>query len=118
MLIICDCSWQYVFSIGFYSDKNSDAKVIGSILKIPQIVECPNLEIKLYYISDPIQLPVKEIFQWLNQNSDRSGIIGKKKDEKFLKIYSWSIENILVMCEQLIEVLIISNNFKMSNLFP
>ena len=104
LLIICDCDCQYVFRIGFYSDENSKANVIKSILKMPQIVRCPNVEIKLYYIYDSIQLPVKEIFQWLNQTADRIGVSGKKKDEKFLRIYSWSIENILGMCEHLSEV--------------
>ena len=107
-LPVCDSSCLYKFDIEFYSDKNSGAKVIASILKMPQIIRCSSVEIGLWQISDPIQIPIEGIVQWLNQNNDRIGFIGKKKEEKFLKIYSGNIGNVSAMCEHLKEVLFIS----------
>ena len=108
LLPICDSARRYSFRIEFRSDKNSHKKVIESILKMPQIVRCSNVEITIDVVYDPIQLPVEEIAQWLNQKIDRIGVIGKKKEERFLKIKSWKIENVSKMCEHLIEVLFIS----------
>ena len=105
LLPTCNSSHRYIFEIHFSLEENSGTKVIESILKMPQIVQCPNVVIGLCCISGPIQLPVKEIDQWLKQNN---GVIGKKKEKKFLKIYSGNIENISGMCENLIEVLFIS----------
>ena len=102
LLPICDLSHRYKFVINFETDQNSGSEVISSILKMPQVVQCPNVDIWLLRISDPIELSVGEIAQWLNQKSDR---IGKKKEEKFLKISSDKIQNVLEIWEHLTEVL-------------
>ena len=112
LLSICDSSRRYKFVINFFSDKNSGAKVIESILKMSQIVQCSNVEIWLPQMSDPIQLPIKAIVRWINQ-IDRIGVIGKKNEEKFLKIYSRKIQNVSRMCEHLTEVLNILFQFQM-----
>lgn len=81
---------------------------------MPQIVRCPNIEIGLYWIFDPIQLPIEDIAQWLNEKTDRIEHFGQKKKAKFLKICLNNIENISGMGEHLIEVLklILHKNFK------
>ena len=112
LLSICDSSRRYKFVINFFSDKNSGAKVIESILKMSQIVQCSNVEIWLPQMSDPIQLPIKAIVRWINQ-IDRIGVIGEKNEEKFLKIYSRKIQNVSRMCEHLTEVLNILFQFQM-----
>ena len=104
-LPICDSSRRYKFFINFETDKNSGSEVISSILKMPQVVQCSNVDICLQLINDPIELSVGEIAQWLNQKNDR---IGKKKEEKFLKIYSYNIQNVLEIWKHLTEVLFIS----------
>ena len=114
-LAICDSPLRYVFELSFYSDENSVTKVIESILKMPQIVRCSNVEICLGYVSNPIQLPVGEIVQWLNLKTDpdRIELSAQKKEEKFFKIYASSIQNVLEMRDHLTEVLFISQQFRM-----
>ena len=104
-LPICDSTRRYKFVIDFDSDQNSGSKIISSILKMSQVVQCSNVDIciLLLRIFDPIELSVGEIAQWLNH--DR---IGKKKEEKFLKISSYKIQNVLEIWEHLTEVLFIS----------
>ena len=111
-LSICDSTRRYKFVITFDSDQNSGSKVISSILKMPQVVQCSNVDIWLLRIFDPIELSVGEIAQWLNQKNDR---IGKKMEEKFLEIYSYKIQNVLEICEHLTEVPFISLKFQMLN---
>ena len=106
-LPICDSSHRYKFVIGFDSDQDSGSKVISSILKMPQVVRCSNVDIWLLQVYDPIELPVGEIAQWLSQKNDRIG----KKEEKFLEIYSDKIQNVLEIWEHLTEVLFISLKF-------
>ena len=108
LLPICDSSRRYKLQIGFDSDKNEGTKVISSVLEMPQIVGCSNVEIGIFRIDSPVQMPIEKIEEWLNQKTGRIGFSGKK-EEKFLKIYSYNIENVLEMCEHLTEVL---NNFK------
>ena len=104
-LPICDSSRRYKFFINFETDKNSGSEVISSILKMPQVVQCSIVDILLLRNFDPIEFPVGEIAQWLNQKNDR---IGKKKEEKFLKISSYEIRNVLEIWEHLTEVPFIS----------
>lgn len=99
LLPIYDSPRRYKFNIYFYSDKNSCTEVIASILKMPQIVRCSNIVIRLYQIHDPVELPNDEIAQWLNQITDRIGFIGKKVENKCLKIVSDNIGNILGIYE-------------------
>ena len=103
-LPICDSTRRYKFVISFDSDQNSGSEVISSILKMPQVVRCSNVDIWLLQVYDPIELPVGEIAQWLSQKNDRIG----KKEEKFLEIYSDKIQNVLEIWEHLTEVLFIS----------
>ena len=107
-LPICDLSRRYNFEIDFSSDMDAATNVVSSILKMPQIVQCLNIEILIYTIDHPNKLPVGEIVQWLNQKIDRIGFFGKKNEEKFLKIISRQIQDELGICEHLTEVLFIS----------
>ena len=111
-LPICDSSRRYKFVITFDSDQNSGAKIISSILKMPQVVQCSNVDIWLPRIYVTIELSVVEIAQWLNQTNDR---IGKKKEGIFLKISAYNIQNVLEICEHLTEVPFISLKFQMLN---
>ena len=103
-LSICDSTRRYKFVITFDSDQNSGSKVISSILKMPQVVQCSIVDILLLRNFDPIEFPVGEIAQWLNQKNDR---IGKKKEEKFLKISAYKIQNVLEIWKHLTGVLFI-----------
>ena len=84
-LPICDSSRRYKFEIDFFSDKDAATNVVSSILKMPQIVRCLNVEIEIWIstMGYPSKLPVDEIVRWLNQKIDRIGFIGKKNEEKF-----------------------------------
>ena len=107
-LPICDLSRRYKFKIDFSSDMDAATNVVSSILKMPQIVQCLDVEIWICTIDHPNKLPVDEIVQWLNQKIDRIGFFGRKNEEKFLKILSWKIQDVLGICEHLTEVLFIS----------
>ena len=106
-LPICDSSRRYRFEIDFSSDKDAATNIVSSILKMPQIVRCLNVEICIS-TGHPNKLPVGEIVRWLNQKINQIGFIGKKDEEKFLKIHSWQIQDELGICEHLTEVLFIS----------
>ena len=107
-LPICDSSRRYEFKIDFSSDMDATTNVVSSILKMPQIVQCLNVKIRICTIEHPNKLPVGEIVRWINQKIDRIGFFGKKNEEKFLKIFSWQIQDELGICEHLTEVLFIS----------
>lgn len=100
----CTYSRGYLFEISFYSDMNSAADVIISLLQMHPIKQCPNVEIRLYELASlPIQLPVKTISQWLNRKCDGSNANSK---ERFLKIYSDNIRNAQELYDDLKKVII------------
>ena len=72
-LTICNSSNRYVFDCYSRSDKDGDTiNVIASILRMPQIVRCLDVSIKIWYFYDssyPTQLPIEAINQWINQES-------------------------------------------------
>ena len=73
-LTICNSSNRYVFDFNFFSGENEDVtiNVIASILRMPQIVRCLDVSIKIWYFYDssyPTQLPIEAINQWINQES-------------------------------------------------
>lgn len=97
LLPFCNSSHGFCFVIEFTSDSDEDkaTNVIESILKIPRIDDCFNVEISTRCA---LFLPVDAVAKWLNRNSD---MIGRKK-EMFLKIDS--VHNAVEACDYLAQV--------------
>lgn len=66
-LPICDRSYHYQFNIWFTSDKEAIQNVIASILQMPQVNRCPNIEIDIGdgFKSKEQKLPIEAISKWL-----------------------------------------------------
>ena len=69
VLQLCNSSRGYEFQIHFHSDSDKDAgtNFISSLLQMPAISRCSNLEITLFFIEEAQQLPVETISDWLNR---------------------------------------------------
>lgn len=66
-LPLCDTSYHYQFNIWFTSDKEAIQNVIASILQMPQVNRCPNIEIDIGngFKSKEQKLPIEAISKWL-----------------------------------------------------
>ena len=111
-LTICNSSNRYVFDCYSRSDKDEDVTInaIASILRMPQIVRCLDVSIKIRYLFDyrRTQLPFEAINQWINQKSEDSiDAIAQHRQEKFLRITANGISNVAEMWDNLTEVLLI-----------
>lgn len=81
--VFFNSSHRYKFNIHFSSDGNSSAKVVASILQIPQIERCSNVEIEVN--NGEQKLPVDAISNWLEKSVD--GMKNNKGQKKrFLKV--------------------------------
>ena len=96
LLLICDSFRGYEFVLGFTSDKGASGYVISSILQIPQIRSCSYVEIS-FIGSDPTNLPVEDISNWLHRKCDGHG-------ERKLRFISEQIKNRQEMVNHLKEV--------------
>ena len=106
LLPIFNLSHRYEFDISFVCGEGDATNVIDSILQMPQISRCSNLDIKLRYIQQPKQLPVETISNWLNRKMDvGTEIIGRTPREIYLGIWLDKIQNAMEMCDHLAEVL-------------
>ena len=104
LLPLCNSSRCYEFDINFFSDKHSAADFISSILQISQVRKCSHVSIKLIY-NESVRLPVEDISNWLVPKSDEGAeICGKKKENRFILIYSYTIPNHREMWDHLKEV--------------
>ena len=111
LLPICGSSRRYEFRIEILSYDNAAAtNVIESLLQMPQIAVCSNVTIDVLVCRLTIAtlLPVEAIAKWLNQTSDEATGVNvqknMKKQEKFLAITSFVIQNELEMVGRLTEV--------------
>ena len=85
-LPICNSSRGYKFDICFFSDRNSDANVIASILEMGEIKRCTNVGIKIIGGAQK-RLPIEEISNWLERSPDGTKNNLHNQKERFLKIY-------------------------------
>lgn len=86
LLPICESSRGYKFQIHLESDKNSTKGLIASLLQMPKIKRCSNIEIKIIEAGQK-ELPVNEISSWLERSTAdgmENGVQNKK--ERFLTI--------------------------------
>ena len=108
LLPICDSSRRYMFDIVFDSqseDENSVTEVISSILQIPQARTCSNVSIALFCCFVSARLPVENISNWLApETNDGVELYGKRKENRFLLIFSPIVENTQEMWEHLKKV--------------
>ena len=109
LLTIFNSSREYDFTIFFHSEEEAGAgaNVIKSIIQMPQICRCSTLRIFLGYASQPMLLPVEAISSWLNRTiGDWMNYIGRTPTPKeiFLQIYKAGIQNVMEMCDHLVEV--------------
>lgn len=94
LLQICDSARGYKFRILFFSHANTITNVIESILQMPPIERCSNVEIEIPFLwRVQKQLPVKAISNWLEMSAVRMEINDRKQKEKFLKILMMGIQN-------------------------
>ena len=106
-LKICNSSRGYTFSI-YLRNEEAEAKtnVLKSIIQMPQICRCSTLRINLCCIPQHVLLPVEAISSWLNRSiGDGMNFIGRRTPKEiFLKIHASSIQNVVEMCDHLVEV--------------
>ena len=100
LLKICNSSRRYEFEITFRSDKNAGTNFISSLLQMPAIIRCSNLEITLNHIEEAQQLPVETISDWLNRRKTECGI----PQEIFMKIRMIEFQNVTEICDHLSKV--------------
>lgn len=107
LLPICNSPRGYKFNIHFYSDENTVMNVIGSLLQMPELKCCSNLEISLNTDMEQERLPVKEISNWLEleRSVDAMENIFQNKKERFLEIAINQIQNAHEMIEHLANVI-------------
>ena len=100
LLPICESSRQYIFGFNFFSDKNSASNIIASILQMAQISRYGCFGVYIVLIdTNPAQLPIETISNWLNRNSGAMEI-HQKQTESFLLIRSSeTFQNIPEMCD-------------------
>ena len=103
LLQICDSSRRYEFEIHFRSDKEAGTNVISSLLQMPPISRCSNLEITLFFIEEKMQLPLETISDWLNERKTDGRILR----EIFMKLSMREIQNVTEMCDLLSKVRLI-----------
>ena len=98
LLPICESSRKYSFIIGLLSDENSASNIIASILQMAQISRygCFGVYIGLI-ATNPAQLPIETISNWLNRNSGAMKIHQKQTD--LLTHSSKAFQNIPEMCD-------------------
>ena len=100
LLPICESSRKHSFTISFFADRNSASNIIASILQMSQICRCFGVDIGLIG-TNPTQLPIESISNWLNRNSDALEIRQKRKGS-FLRIHAYkTFQNIPEICDLL-----------------
>ena len=114
LLSICDSARGYKFRIYFRSDEdeNDITNVISSILQLPTIERCSNVEIEIRcYWEVNKQLPVEVISNWLEKSVDGMEINSRKQREKLLTIRMRDIQNVQKMIDHLKSVYLLFNRF-------
>lgn len=88
LLPICGYCRRYKFLIDLQSDKDAVAEIIRDILRMKQIIDCPNVIIE--FGGNYKQFPLKCISNWLlrNQNTDNGGneFANQDQQERILEI--------------------------------
>ena len=68
LLTICNSSCGYDFYISLRTDEaEAETNVINSIIQMPQICRCSHLRINLFFVPQPMLLPIDAISSWLNR---------------------------------------------------
>lgn len=106
ILPFCDIKPRgYHFFIDLYSEvgiwSNAGRDIISSLLQMPQINCCYDAQIQICSDADQVELPVKEISNWLHRNCDSHRI-----RKRSLHIYSGPIANLMEMFNHLKEVIL------------
>ena len=107
LVTIFNSSRGYDFSIYSRTEEaGTGTNVINSIIQKPQICRCSNLRFDLWFVRQPMLLPVEAISSWLNRTiGDGRNFIGRTPKEIFLRIYASRIQNVAEMCDHLAKVL-------------
>ena len=113
LLKMFNSSREYDFTIFFHLEEEAEAEanVINLIIQMPEVCRCSHLRFHLWRVPwrepQPMLLPVDAISSWLNRSiGDGMNFIGRTPTAKeiFLQIYANSIENVVEMCDHLVEV--------------
>ena len=100
LLPICESSRKYSFFIRFVSDENSASNIIASILQMSQICRYGCFGVYIGLIdTNPAQLPIETISNWLNRNSGAMEIHQKQTESFLLVRSSKALQNIPEMCD-------------------
>ena len=103
--IFCS-SQRYNIKIYLYSDKNSVANVIASLLQMDGINASSSVEIEIIN-GEQNQFPLEAISNWLVRTADRTGNIARNKKERLLEINFYNtIQNAHEMIDHLKTVFI------------
>ena len=103
--IFCS-SQRYNIKIYLYSDKNSVANVIASLLQMDGINASSSVEIEIIN-GEQNQFPLEAISNWLVRSADRTGNIARNKKERLLEINFYNtIQNAHEMIDHLKTVFI------------
>ena len=104
LLPICDSSPCYWFHMDFQSDNDASVNVLGQILQLPSINRCQ--KVYFHYFNETfIQLPVEDISNWLNCNSNNEigcTRTGQSEKKRLLGMNNRiRIQNAVEMCDHL-----------------
>lgn len=104
VLPLCGSARCYSFNITLYTDKNSAAKIIDSILRMPSVNRCSN--VSFWFRDDGIKgISVETISNWLFRMSDGNGEINcPKRHPRLLKIGSIMLQNVMDIWDALKQV--------------
>ena len=117
LLKICNSSREYDFSICFFTEEaEAGSNVINSIIQMPQICRCSNLRFRLSRGPQPMLLPVDAISDWLNRTIGVGMNFNGRRtpQEMSLRVYAGIIQNVVEMCDNLLEVCLF---YKVRNFF-
>ena len=117
LLKICNSSREYDFYICFCTEEaGAGTNVINSIIQMPQICRCSNLRFRLSRGPQPMLLPVDAISDWLNRTIGVGMNFNGRRtpQEMSLRVYAGIIQNVVEMCDNLLEVCLF---YKVRNFF-
>ena len=116
VLPLCNSARCYKFNIALHTDKDSVAEVIDSILQMPSINRCSNVDFWLHddFRGISVELPIETISNWLFRIPDGNEEINcPKSHPRLLEIGKIMLQNVMDIWDALKQVylcIFLSNN--------
>lgn len=105
--LLCNSARCYKFNIALHTDKDSVAEVIDSILQMPSINRCSNVDFWLHddFRGISVELPIETISNWLFRISDGNAEINcPKSHPRLLEIGKIMLQNVMDIWDALTQV--------------